>query len=44
MEKYSEAHFDRLGITNKDKLSAASKRALEWDKWGNEWFGLECLK
>ena len=39
MKKYSEEHFDRLGITNPKKLSAASKRALEWDRWGNEWFG-----
>lgn len=30
-----------LGITNKDKLSAASKQALLWDDeliYGNEWF------
>ena len=31
--------MDRLGITNKDYLSAASKRALNWPKdLGNEWF------
>ncbi|WP_152285433.1 glycoside hydrolase family 117 protein [Flavicella marina] len=32
---------DFLGITNKDKLSAASKRALQWDEElvrGNDWF------
>ncbi|NMH86196.1 glycoside hydrolase family 117 protein [Flavivirga algicola] len=30
---------DFLGITNKDKLSAASKRALKWPKdLGNDWF------
>lgn len=30
---------DFLGITNKNKLSAASKRALAWDtSLGNEWF------
>lgn len=39
MDKYSEEHFERLGITNRDKLSAASKRALEWERWSNEWFG-----
>jgi len=39
MKKYSDEHFERLGITNKDKLSAASKRALEWNRWSNEWFG-----
>ena len=39
MKKYSEEHFERLGITNKNYLSAASKRALEWERWSNEWFG-----
>ncbi|MEM6967195.1 MAG: glycosyl hydrolase [Bacteroidota bacterium] len=39
MEKYSKEHFERLGITNPNTLSAASKRALEWEKWSNEWFG-----
>ncbi|TWT84411.1 Glycosyl hydrolases family 43 [Planctomycetes bacterium CA13] len=29
---------DFLGITNPDKLSAASKRALKWPNVGNEWF------
>lgn len=30
--------IDYLGITNKDYLSAASKRALAWPRLGNEWF------
>ena len=30
--------IDFLGITNPDKLSAASKRALKWPRIGNEWF------
>ena len=30
--------LDFLGITNRDSLSAASKRALEWPKLGNDWF------
>ena len=34
----SEEDLDKLGITNKDFLSAASKRALSWPKIGNEWF------
>lgn len=35
----TDAQQDFLGITNKDKLSAASKRALEWPAdLGNEWF------
>lgn len=35
----SDEQMDFLGITNKDKLSAASKRALLWDQdLGNEWF------
>ncbi|BAX78951.1 glycoside hydrolase family 117 protein [Labilibaculum antarcticum] len=38
VSQYSEQDFDRLGITDKDHLSAASKRALKWDKLGNEWF------
>ena len=36
--KYTDADFDRLGITNRDSISAASKRALQWPKIGNEWF------
>lgn len=39
MEPYSDSDFDRLGITDKNHLSAASKRALSWPKIGNEWFG-----
>ncbi|ANW95081.1 glycosyl hydrolase [Wenyingzhuangia fucanilytica] len=37
----TEDQMDFLGITNKDKLSAASKRALLWDEElvkGNDWF------
>ena len=34
----TDEDLDRLGITNKDKLSAASKRALDWPDIGNEWF------
>ena len=34
----TEAELDHLGITNKDYLSAASKRALKWPNIGNEWF------
>ena len=40
--------LDKLGITNADHLSAASKRALKWPNIGNEWFiefsGLQPLK
>ena len=36
---FTEEDLDRLGITNADYLSAASKRALAWPKIGNEWFG-----
>ncbi|MEM6767852.1 MAG: family 43 glycosylhydrolase [Bacteroidota bacterium] len=39
MKEYTEEDFDRLGITNKAYLSAASKRALAWPTLGNEWFG-----
>ena len=39
MEEVTDEDLDRLGITNRDKLSAASKRALAWPKIGNEWFG-----
>ena len=35
----SQEKIDHLGITNPDKLSAASKRALGWPGIGNEWFG-----
>ncbi|MGQ1910033.1 glycoside hydrolase family 117 protein [Marinifilum sp. RC60d5] len=34
----SQADIDRLGITDKDHLSAASKRALKWPNIGNDWF------
>lgn len=30
--------LDKLGITNAQYLSAASKRALQWPEVGNEWF------
>lgn len=30
--------MDKLGITNAQFLSAASKRALEWPSIGNEWY------
>ncbi|MCF8716262.1 family 43 glycosylhydrolase [Joostella atrarenae] len=37
--KISKEQQDFLGITNSDKLSAASKRALKWPKdLGNDWF------
>lgn len=35
----SDEKLDYLGITNKEYLSAASKRALQWPDIGNEWFG-----
>ncbi len=34
----TDAKIYRYGITNKDSLSAASKRALAWPEYGNEWF------
>jgi len=34
----SNEQLDKLGITNKDTLSSASKRALNWPNIGNEWF------
>lgn len=39
MANYTQKDFDRLGITNPEYLSAASKRALAWPIIGNEWFG-----
>lgn len=36
--KPTAEQLDFLGITNADKLSAASRRALEWPDIGNEWF------
>ncbi len=35
----TDAQLDKLGITDREHLSAASKRALEWPDLGNEWFG-----
>lgn len=35
---FTAEDLDRLGITNGDHLSAASKRALAWPQRGNEWF------
>lgn len=37
-KQFTEEDYDRLGITDKDHLSAASKRALQWDDLSNEWF------
>ena len=34
--KVTDEQLDYLGITDKDKLSAASKRALAWPKLGND--------
>ena len=34
----SPEQIDFPWITNPDKLSAATKRALKWPKIGNEWF------
>ncbi|WP_040416003.1 glycoside hydrolase family 117 protein [Cyclobacterium qasimii] len=34
----SAEQMDKLGITNAEHLSAASKRALNWPDIGNEWF------
>lgn len=31
--------FERLGITNQDCLSAASRRALAWPERSNNWYG-----
>lgn len=39
MTAYTDQDYERLGITSKQHLSAASKRALAWPKIGNEWFG-----
>lgn len=39
MKEITDADLDRLGITNREYLSAASKRALAWPDLGNEWFG-----
>ncbi len=38
--KITDEKLDKLGITNREYLSAASKRALQWpDSLTNEWFG-----
>ncbi len=34
----TDAQVERYGITNKEYLSAATKRALKWPEYGNEWF------
>lgn len=36
--KITDEKIDHLGITDKEFLSAASKRALQWPDIGNEWF------
>ena len=38
-KEITDVDLDKLGITNKNYLSAASKRALAWPDLGNEWFG-----
>lgn len=38
MNSFTDQDLDRLGITHREFLSAASKRALSWPKLGNEWF------
>ncbi|MEM6347018.1 MAG: glycosyl hydrolase [Bacteroidota bacterium] len=38
MHAFSEKDLERLGITDPKHLSAASRRALNWPKIGNEWF------
>lgn len=35
----SDEKLDRLGITNREMLSSASRRALAWPDLSNEWFG-----
>ena len=35
----TDEKLDHLGITNREYLSAASKRALAWPARSNEWFG-----
>ncbi|GAF04510.1 glycoside hydrolase family 117 protein [Saccharicrinis fermentans] len=34
----TDAQMDKLGITHRKYLSAASKRALQWPDLGNEWY------
>ena len=38
VSQYTDEDFDRLGITDPEHLSVASIRALQWEKWSNEWF------
>ncbi len=38
ISELTEEVIDHLGITNPDKLSAATKRALKWPRIGNEWY------
>lgn len=38
LSNYPDEKFEEPGITNRDTLSAASKRALQWPDLGNEWF------
>ncbi|WP_431311709.1 glycoside hydrolase family 117 protein [Pontiella agarivorans] len=37
--EYTDERSERLGITNPDCLSAASKRALAWPERSNNWYG-----
>ena len=39
MQEITDEKLDKLGITNRAYLSAASRRALAWKERGNEWFG-----
>ncbi|MGQ1784779.1 glycoside hydrolase family 117 protein [Saccharicrinis sp. GN24d3] len=34
----TDMQMDKLGITNREYLSAASKRALQWPELGNDWY------
>lgn len=36
---YDEEKFEKMGITNRDYLSAASKRALAWPELSSNWYG-----
>ena len=38
INNYTDEDLDYLGITDRNHLSEASKRALQWPKLGNEWF------
>ena len=37
-EKYTPEQLEKLGITNEEYLSSASKRALQWPERSNEWY------